>query len=214
MSAVVSVAAMAPTNADLEPVPERKRPPTAERPRPDPSPVSEQQRRPATAPRAQTSAQKKLIKRPIPGDPDDLIETIDMGGRQGGFSEISITRPDATRKKVMIGLVALAALAVLILIVALAWPSSEPAPPKKQPAVKTTKPPVSPPAKTRVQVRAPKGTVISVDGTSVAPGESLERSPGAMKVVFTCPKKKASAQAKDVDVPQSADVFTVDLSCP
>ena len=92
-------------------------------------------------------------------------------------------------------------------------PTPKPSPPKV-----VVKPPAPAPTKVAVQVliRATKGTVMTVDGKSVAPDSIIERAPGELALKFTCPAKKKVKMTPGTlraQIPESASVVAVEVPC-
>ena len=158
------------------------------------------------------------IRRPFPRDPDDDVATVDQA------NEFSVTASRSSSQKVMIAIFGVAALVVLALLAVLLWPSAEvekknkPAPPLV--SIQKIAPPtqVAPkvPGTVQVLIRAAKGTVITVDGKSVAPDSIVERAVGELVLKFTCPAKKKVKMTPGTlraQIPESSSVVAVEVPC-
>jgi serine/threonine-protein kinase len=150
------------------------------------------------------------IKRPSPRDPDDDVATVDQP------NEFTAPTPSSSQK-VLLAIFGVAALVVLALLAVLLWPSSKETPSKK-PVVEAPKPAPAPgvATKVKVQIRAIKGTSLTVDGLSVTPDGFVERSPGPLVVKFVCPPKKkvkATPGTLRADIPESTGVVAVEVPC-
>jgi hypothetical protein len=64
-----------------------------------------------------------------------------------------------------------------------------------------------------VEIKAVKGTLLSIDGQPVEPGATIERAPGELQVKFTCPGKKKRAQSMRATIPDSDALFLVNVPC-
>jgi eukaryotic-like serine/threonine-protein kinase len=161
------------------------------------------------------------LKRPFPRDPDDDVATVDQA------NEFSVSTRSSSQK-VMLALFGVAGLVVLGLLLMLLWPSSEPDKPQKPVPTKpaplpkvepkplpTPTPPVTP-GMVRVQVRAMKGTSMTVEGKPVAPDAIIERLPGELAVRFLCPAKKKVKMTPGTlraQIPESAGLVAVEVPC-
>jgi serine/threonine-protein kinase len=178
------------TAAELAPVPQKATP-----------------QRPSRGRRNTSQQQKKAAF-----DIEDHIATVDMAS----FEDSAVTRRKRVAAIAVMGVVGL--LAVVLLAWAL-WPSpKKPAP--KQPEKVAPKPvePVKPPPPSVVKVtfRAPAGTKVTVGSTTVEPGAVVETPPGKLTVRYVCPpkrKQKPRALEYSPEIPPSADVVAIDLSC-
>ncbi|MFO0596083.1 MAG: protein kinase [Myxococcaceae bacterium] len=182
----------------------------------EPSPPAPSTRAPPRPARKQTQ-QPQSVKRPIPGDPDDDVETVDQQ------NEFSVTGRSNSSQKVLIGIFGAAGLVVLVLLIALLWPSSDKPvePTKKPPEVSnpTTPPPPDPnPEETgvRVQVRAVKGTMIQLDSKTIEPNETIRRQPGELVLKFTCPPRKKQRPLPGTlraQIPDLDQLVVVEVPC-
>ncbi|MBL8911974.1 MAG: protein kinase [Archangium sp.] len=199
----------------------------------EPSPPAPSTRAPprglATNPKRSPTA--LVAKRPVPGaatgDPDDEVETVDQQ------NEFSVTRRTSSQK-VMIAIFGGAAIVLVILLIVLLWPSSTPDPksiekPPKSPVTKKEDPPANPdnnpqqkevpppaPGEVQVQIRALKGTFITLDGKSIAPDATLNRKPGELVLKFICPSKKKNKPTMTLraTIPDSERLMIVEVPCP
>jgi hypothetical protein len=86
---------------------------------------------------------------------------------------------------------------VLVAIGLLAWALWPSAPPPRrvepQPAPVDrpgTPEATAPPRLVKVSFKAPPGVKITVEGTEIAPGKSIDVPPGELRVVYVCPGKR------------------------
>lgn len=161
-----------------------------------------------------------LKQRPSPRDPDDDVATVDQA------NQISLTASRSSSQKVLLALFGVAALVVLALLLMLLWPSGDPvrsekpAPKPKPIPVQTIEPKPAPipavPAMVRVQIRAQRGTSMTVDGKAVAPDATIERLPGELVVKFLCPVKKKVRMTPGTlraQIPASTGLVAVEVPC-
>jgi eukaryotic-like serine/threonine-protein kinase len=154
------------------------------------------------------------IKRPSPRDPDDDIATVDQA------NEFSVTARSSSQK-VLIAIFGVAALVVLILLVVLLWQSGSEKPDTPKPVTVEKTPPKNPSGTksnglVQVLIRADKGTVMTVDGKSVAPDATLQRPVGELVLKFTCPAKKKvkmNPGTLRAQIPASDAVVAVVVPC-
>ncbi|MFT3708153.1 MAG: serine/threonine-protein kinase [Archangium sp.] len=194
----------------------------------EPSPPAPSTRAPprSAAPgRRHITSQIAAPKRPIPGDIEDEIETVDQ---QHEYSVRS--RPI---NKQMLAIIIASAVAVLIVLTIVFWPSSSVDPkkdkdkPPKSPVTNQTPvegnknataendPPLAD-GEVRVQIRALKGTQLSLDGKPLAPDAMLNRKPGELVLKFTCPatkKVKPPPGTLRAQIPESDSLVVVKVPC-
>jgi serine/threonine protein kinase len=208
----VSVVSAGEATIGASPVGEPERSAPSEPSEPVPPPSTRAPPRRSGAP-----ARPAVRKRPPPGfDPDDEIETIDQ---QHEYSKRSSTR----NRRMLVALVALSAVLLAVLLAIVLWPGGK-AEPLRPPPPEPTEPragaelPVPPPTSptprlARVEIKAVKGTLLSIDGQPVEPGATIERAPGELQVKFTCPGKKKRAQSMRATIPDSDALFLVNVPC-
>jgi hypothetical protein len=160
--------------------------------------------------------------RPVPGDPDDDVETVDQQ------HEFSVSRQ--MKKQTMIIVAACVALAAIVLLAVALWPAGDPEQPKAPTAPKNPvtvedgpKPqrPVNPPeppaeGAVRVQIRAVKGTQLLLDTRPLAPDDTILRKPGELVLKFTCPPKRKIRSPPGTlraQIPDSDQLVVVEVPC-
>jgi serine/threonine-protein kinase len=183
-------------------------PRTAQPRRPGPQPDRPTRRRPATA-----QAKRKLQ---LVGDPDDLIDTVDMANADA-FDEPSRGGEDDRRHQlILLGIVGAGALLVVVLLAWILWPSSTPAPDApRPPKVEQAQQPARP-VPVRIQINAPKGTSLAIDGVSILAGDVRVVTPGKLTIDYRCPARKKQPPKDEqitVDVVAGDGGQTIDIPC-
>jgi hypothetical protein len=185
----------------------------------EPSPVPSTRAPPRVPTRPLPRPPPQNRRPPKPGDPDDDIETVDQA------HEFSVTQQSNSRK-VAIAIIGVAVLMVVVFLAAVFWPASEPGKPKPpgsgKPSVTNPEQPQPTPTPTpkfegvRVQIRAVKGTLLSLDGKPVSPEEVLQVQPGELVLKFTCPPKKRVKSPPGTlraQIPDSEQLVVVEVPC-
>ncbi|MFZ5444306.1 MAG: serine/threonine protein kinase [Myxococcota bacterium] len=176
---------------------------------PEPSEPSEPSPPPPSTRAPPRRGPPQPIRRPAPRDPDDLIDTVDQA------QEFSVSGRRSSSQKVFALIFGGAALVVALLLAVLLWPSTPE--PKEAPKRRAT--PTEPAPRSelvRVQVRAPKGATLTIDGQALEPDATIERAAGELVVKFVCPpKKKGRGQPGTLraQIPQSTGLVAVEVPC-
>jgi serine/threonine-protein kinase len=168
------------------------------------------------APKAPGKRRPAAQALPIPTlDPDDAIDTANFAKFDSRTS-----RAQGQRQQVpMIVIIAvLSTLATASMIWAL-LPARSPNPPERRtPELPRKVEEPKPPARIKVSFAAPPGTRISVGGTAVAAGQTIEVSPGPLTVNYVCPsgrpKHKARTFEAKREIPSTSERFVIELTCP
>jgi hypothetical protein len=212
----------------ISPPAERQRPPVLSRPpelrggasRPRASELPEtrvadaetaESKRPSPAERGPRSAPRPPGRsRPPPvGDPDDLVDTVDQASL-AAYEEAPPT--GGTQRVILLSIVAAGALIAILLLAWVLWPASASRPRGKSPAP----PPARGPVAVKIQLNAPTGTTLSIDGVAIAPGEVRQVTPGKLSVDYRCPPKKkqrATDERLTIEVVAADEVQAIDLPC-
>lgn len=176
--------------------------------RPVPQPDKPAARRPSTA-------QVKRNLQPV-GDPDDLINTVDMANASA-FDEPSRGLEDPRRRYILLGIIGASALLVIMLLTWVLWPAPQPKPPTDRPRPATVeKARPGNPVPVKIQLNAPKGTTLSIDGVAVLAGDVRVVTPGKLTIDYRCParkKQKPKDEKLTVDVVAGDKVQGIDIPC-
>jgi hypothetical protein len=183
-------------------------------------PRTAQPRRPVTQPdkparRRSPTAQPKWNLQP-PGDPDDLINTVDMANA-GAFDEPSQGAEDDRRHQlILLGIVGAGALLVVVLLAWILWPSPMLAPNAARAPKVDQAPEAARPVPVRIQINAPKGTSLAIDGVSILAGDVRVVTPGKLTIDYRCPARKKQPPKDEqitVDVVAGDGVQAIDIPC-
>ena len=179
---------------------------------------------------------RRIVKRRVAADPDDHVATVDFRDQddldESGVSEAS---EQGTSRWLVVTTIALSVLAVSM-IAWLLWPSSPtqlPTPRPRDvvrsdlsskgssPAPRVEKPTAvdkSTPLLVSVQFKAPRSTLIFLEGASINPGEIRQLQPGPLTLAYRCLPTKRGQKARDLTlatrVPSAgSQTFVIELSC-
>lgn len=172
---------------------------------PTPEPVAPATRAP---PRRNQVLSAPPTRKPPRGDPDDYIETVDQ-------ADLS-PRRSLGSSGTLIAIFGTSLVIVALLIGFVLWMNATPTPENAKPLVEAT-PDVAAPSSIRVQVQAPRGTSLVVDGKPTAVDQIFQSPPGDLLVKYTCPirrkNQKAQTGALTAKIPAIDRLVIVKVKC-
>ena len=174
--------------------------------------------------KARVKKARRIVKRRVAGDPDDNVATADFRDNENQLeedSEVSGSSAEGSSPWLVAATIALASLA-LLMIAWLVWPSSPtqltPSPQKDPKGNLLAPPSPPPPGLVNVQFRAPRSTLIYLDGAAINPGEIRALAPGPLSLAYRCMPLKKGQKARDLSlatrVPAAGPMpFVIELNC-
>jgi len=218
--------------APMPVAPPRQPPPQVRRSGPGPTNLNPLDPMDTDAPRPR-ARKRRIVKRRVAGDPDDHVATVDFRDNEElDESGVSAVDDAGTSRWLVATTIALSVLAISM-IAWLLWPASPTQLPTPRPrdvvrsdlsskGGQNADEPVpvdkAAPRLVNVQFKAPRSTLIFLEGASINPGEIRQLNPGPLTLAYRCLPTKRGQKARDLTlatrVPAAgSQTFVIELSC-